>query len=89
MLAVSAAQEKEKSETSEKFLLQADNIDEVKNFFSQSKQQTILQEHIKGYEYEADNEHFVISYPLSPSIPIEEYEALLNKTTTLLKKLEI
>ena len=74
---------------SDKFLLQGANVEETQNFFSESRQQAVIQEHVKGYEYEADEDYFVISYPLSPSIPVEKYEALLTKTSSLLKKLEV
>ena len=76
----------ENKDFSEKFLLQGTNVDETKNFFSESRLQALSQEHIKGYEYEADEDYFVVSYPSSPSIPVEEYEALQNKTFALLKK---
>ena len=79
----------ENKEFTEKLLLEGNNIEETKNFFTESRQQILLQEHIKGYEYEADSDYFAISYPLSPSIPVEEYESLLSKTTSLLQKLEV
>ena len=79
----------ENKDFSEKLLLQGVDIEETKKFFTETRQQTILQEHVKDYEYEADTDYFAISYPLTPSIPVEEYEALLTKTTSLLKKLEV
>lgn len=69
---------------SEKFLLQGAGIDETKAFFTEGRQQIFVKEHVKGYEYESDSDYFAVAYPLYPSIPIEEYESLLSKTTALL-----
>ena len=73
----------------EKLLLQSASVEETKAFFTQERQQIFVKEHIKGYEYEADSDYFAISYHLTPSIPIEEYETLLQKTTTLLTDLGV
>ena len=79
----------ENKDFSEKLVLQGANVDENKAFFTEARQQVFVKEHIKGYEYEADSDYFAVAYPLTPSIPIEEYEALLQKTTTLLTDLGI
>lgn len=74
---------------SEKYLLQGTNIDETKAFFTEARQQIFAKEHVKGYEYESDSDYLAIAYPSTPSIPIEEYEALLSKTTALLFELGV
>lgn len=79
----------ENKDFSDKFLLQGNDIDETKAFFTESRMQAFIKEHVKGYEYESDSDYFAIAYPLTPSIPIEEYEALLSKTTTLLTDLGV
>ena len=79
----------ENKDFSEKFLLQGNDIDETKAFFTEPRMQAFIKEHVKGYEYESDSDYFAIAYPLTPSIPIEEYEALLSKTTTLLTDLGV
>ncbi len=79
----------ENKDFSEKLVLQGANVEETKAFFTEARQQVFVKEHIKGYEYEADSDYFAVAYPLTPSIPIEEYEALLQKTTTLLTDLGI
>ncbi len=73
---------------SDQFLLQANNPEEVIKYFNEERRKIITKEHVNGYEYEADSEYFAISYPVSPSIPVEEYKALLSKTTSILSKLE-
>ena len=73
---------------SDQFLLQGNNQEQVINYFNSARRNIILKEHVNGYEYEADSEYFAISYPLSPSIPVEEYKALLSKTVSILSKLE-
>ena len=79
----------ENKDFSEKFLLQGASIDETKVFFTEARQQIFAKEHVKGYEYESDSDYFAIAYPSTPSIPIEEYETLLSKTTTLLSEIGV
>ena len=73
---------------SDQFLLQGNNPEEVIKYFNEARRKLITKEHVNGYEYEADSEYFAISYPIGPSIPVEEYKALLSKTTSILSKLE-
>ena len=78
----------EDKDFSEKFKIQSGNAEEAKKFLNEKRRQFIIKEHIKGYEYEANSEYFAIAYPLYPSIPIQEYEALLLKTTSFMNELE-
>jgi hypothetical protein len=74
---------------SEKFMLQGENSENTIKFLTEKRRQIFTSEHIEKYEYEADSDYFAISYPLAPSIPVQEYESLLAKTTSILEKLEI